>query len=170
MKRSDNMKPIPSEVSYEMLKMLERAKSLEEKIAKAEPGFKPEPSKDSSPHFVSETGGQTRNAYYTTNGATLETEDAPKPKNKKEKKDVSMEKLGQKMNPHEGGGVEREDAVGEAKPLDLTKANPLAERREAAEMGHAPQICGRCGGTTREGCRMHQGMELNACPEYRPLE
>ena len=192
------MKPIPSEVSYDMLKMLEKAKNLEErlekavedkdcphckdgkldkagmckmgcKMEKAQPGFKPEPSKDSAPLFVSETGGQTRNAYFTTNGATLETEDAPKTK-KKEKKDISMEKLSQRMNPHEGGGVEREDAVGEAKPLDLTKANPLAERREAAEMGHAPQICGRCGGTTREGCRLHAGMELNACPEYRPLE
>jgi len=55
------------------------------------------------------------------------------------------------------------------KPVIVVKANPMAERREAAEMGHAPQICGACGGTTRSGCRLHQGMDLNACLDYRPL-
>ena len=67
-------------------------------------------------------------------------------------------------------GAEREDATGDAKPLDLSKGNEFANRREAAEGGHAPQICGKCGGTTREGCRIHQGMDLNACHEYRPLQ
>jgi len=162
------MKPRYDKISYEARKLLEKASALEERVEKAQPGFKPEASKESSPHFVTETGGQTRSAYYSTNGATLDTEDAPKPKNKKGKENVSMEGLGRKLNPHEGTGAEREDTSGESKPLK--KANPLAERREAAEGGHAPQICGRCGGTTREGCRLHQGMDLNACAEYRPLE
>ena len=68
---------------------------------------------------VSETGGQTANQHFTTNQRPLETEDAPKPKNKKAKESVSMEGLGRKLNPHEGTGAEREDASGEAKPLKL---------------------------------------------------
>jgi hypothetical protein len=89
------------------------------KMEKAQPGFKSEPMKESAPHFVSETGGQTQNQHFTTNQRTLETEDAPKPKNKKGKESVSMEGLGRKLNPHEGTGVEREDASGDAKPLKL---------------------------------------------------
>jgi len=89
-------------------------------LQKAQPGFKTtEPIKESSPHFVSETGGQTQNQHFTTNQRTLETEDAPKSKNKKGKENVSMEGLGRKLNPHEGTGVEREDASGESKPLKL---------------------------------------------------
>ena len=162
------MKPRFEDISYDALKILEKAQELDSRIEKAQPGFTPEKVKDTNPHFVSESAGQTRSSYFNTNGHTIESEDAPKGKTTKEK--ISMEGLGKKMNPHEGGGVEREDAKGEAKPLNLEKANPLAERREAAEGGHAPQLCGRCGGTTREGCRLHQGMDLNACPEYRPLE
>ena len=56
------------------------------------------------------------------------------------------------------------------KPVIVVKANRMAARREAAEMGHAPQICGACGGTTRYGCRLHQGMDINACPDYEPLQ
>ena len=162
------MKPRYEKISYEARKLLEKASALEERVEKAQPGFKSEPMKESAPHIVSETGGQTQNQHFTTNQRTQETEDAPKPKNKKGKENISMEGLGRKLNPHEGTGAEREDASGESKPLK--KANPLAERREAAEGGHAPQICGRCGGTTREGCRLHLGMDLNACAEYRQLE
>ena len=193
------MKPRYDAISYEASKLLEKAASIERRIEKAvegkdcpdckggkldkagmckmgckmekaQPGYKSEASQNTHPQFLTETGGQTRSQNFTTNQRTLETEDAPKPKNKKAKESVSMENLGRKLNPHEGTGAEREDASGEAKPLDLSKANPLAERREAAEGGHAPQICGACGGTTREGCRIHQGMDLNACPEYRPLQ
>lgn len=89
------------------------------KMAKAQPGFTPEKSKDSVPHFVRETGGQTASQYFSTNQRPLETEDAPKPKNKKGKENVSMEGLGRKLNPHEGTGAEREDASGESKPLKL---------------------------------------------------
>ena len=56
------------------------------------------------------------------------------------------------------------------KPVIVVKANRMAARREAAEGGHAPQICGAWGGTPREGCRLHQGMDINACPDYRPLQ
>tara|TARA_R110002020_G_scaffold367877_1_gene579785 strand:+ start:174 stop:668 length:495 start_codon:yes stop_codon:yes gene_type:complete len=164
------VKPRYDPISYHAVKMLEKAQELEQRIEKAQPGFESEKSKEVAPHFVTETGGQTASQHFTTNQRPLETEDAPKPKNKKSKENTSMEALGRKMNPHEGTGVEREDATGDAKPLDLSKGNKFAERREAAEGGHAPQICGRCGGTTREGCRLNQGMDLNACPEYRPLQ
>ena len=143
------MKPRFEKYSYEATKLLEKAAVLERRIEKAvegkdcpdckggkldkagmckmgckmekaQPGFKTsEPIKDSSPHFVSETGGQTQNQHFTTNQRTLETEDAPKPKNKKAKENFSMEGLGRKLNPHEGTGAEREDASGESKPLKL---------------------------------------------------
>ena len=185
------MKPRYDAISYKATKLLEKAAALERRIEKAEkcpcgsgkstakccpnlqkaqPGYKSEPSKDSAPHFVTETGGQTASQAFSTNQRTLESEDAPKPKNKKAKESVSMEGLGRKLNPHEGTGAEREDATGESKPLDLSKANPMADRREKAEVSHAPQICGACGGTTREGCRIHQGMDLNACQDYEPLQ
>lgn len=81
------------------------------KMAKAEPGFKAEKISDINPHMVTETGGQTRTAYYTTNGKTIESEDAKK---KPKKKDAtSLETLSSKLNPHSGTGVEREDTAGE---------------------------------------------------------
>ena len=78
------------------------------KMAKAEPGFKPEKITNVNPHFVAESGGQTKSGYFTTNGRTIETEDA-KPK-KKTDKAFNAEKLSQRMNPHEGSGVEREES------------------------------------------------------------
>ena len=57
------------------------------------------------------------------------------------------------------------------KPVLVKKGNEMANRREAGEAGYAPQICGVCGGTTHEGCLhpAHQGMDINACPNFRPL-
>jgi len=81
-------------------------------MAKAEPGFKAEKITDVNPAFMSETGGQTKSGYFTTNGRTIETEDA-KPKRAKDNKKVDMGKLGGRMNPHAGTGVEREDSAGE---------------------------------------------------------
>lgn len=164
------MRPRWEPISYEAEKIMERAKSIEDRLEKAQPGFTEEKITDINPHMVTETGGQTRTAHYHTNGKTIETDEVKNTGARDEK--VSIDKLSGKMNPHEGGGVDREvNAGGSTKePVSLEKANPLAERREAAETGHAPQLCGRCGGTTREGCRIHQGMDLNACPEYRPLE
>jgi hypothetical protein len=133
------------------------------KMTKAEPGFKPEKITDVNPSFHAESGGQTKSGYFTTNGRTIETEDAPK--KKKPKEATNIEQLGSRMNPHEGGGVEREDSAGEGKPLK--KANPKTAMRE----GGAPMICGLCGGTERTGCQLpqHGGMDLLACPTFQPL-
>tara|TARA_R110000744_G_scaffold74618_5_gene148954 strand:- start:1921 stop:2478 length:558 start_codon:yes stop_codon:yes gene_type:complete len=66
---------------------------------------------DVNPHLVTESGGQTKTAYYTTNGNTIEYEDG-KPKRDKHDKKVDLSKLGGRMNPHAGTGAEREDAEG----------------------------------------------------------
>jgi hypothetical protein len=79
-------------------------------VAKAEPGFKAEKITDVNPAFMAESGGQTKSGYFTTNGKTIETEDAPK--KKKGKDTANMEQLSTRMNPHAGGGVDREDAMG----------------------------------------------------------
>lgn len=130
------------------------------KMEKAEPGYKSEKITDINPHFVAESGGQTKTGYFTTNGRTIETEDAPKKKKGKEATD--MENLASRMNPHEGGGIEREDSQGGKSPVQ--KANPRATMREEG-MG----ICGLCGGTDRTGCLLHEGMDLHACPKFKPL-
>lgn len=132
-------------------------------VKKAEPGFKAEKITDINPSFHAESGGQTKSGYFTTNGRTIETEDAPK--KKKPKEAVDTQRLGSRMNPHEGSGVEREDSAGEGKPLK--KANPKTAMRE----GEAPVICGLCGGTERTGCQLpqHGGMDLLACPTFQPL-
>ncbi len=87
------------------------------KMAKADPLADPKPLPkekitDVNPHMVTESGGQTKTAYYTTNGNTIEYEDG-KPKRDKHDKKVDLSKLGGRMNPHAGTGVEREDNQGE---------------------------------------------------------
>lgn len=131
------------------------------KMEKAEPGFKAEKITDINPSFHAESGGQTKTGYFTTNGRTIETEDAPK--KKKPKEATNMEQLASRMNPHEGTGVEREDSAGDSK--SLKKANSKAAMRE----GGAPAICGTCGGTERSGCGLHSGMDIFACSDFRPL-
>lgn len=130
------------------------------KMEKAEPGFKPEKITDINPSFHAESGGQTKSGYFTTNGRTIETEDAPK--KKKPKEATNMEQLGSRMNPHEGSGVEREEESGSP----VKKMNPRAAMRESG----APVMCGLCGGTERTGCLLHEGgMDLHACPQFKPL-
>jgi len=77
----------------------------------SQPGFTT--SYDSSPMgvmFMSETGGQTRNAYYTTNQYPYNAEDVA---NKGATSvQVSLDKLASMLNPHEGGGVSRLDNNG----------------------------------------------------------
>ena len=80
-------------------------------MKKAEPGFTAEKISNVNPSFHAESGGQTKSGYFTTNGKTIETEDA-KPKRAKDNKKVDMGKLGGRMNPHAGTGVEREDSAG----------------------------------------------------------
>ena len=64
-----------------------------------------------SPELHSESGGQTRNAYYTTNGTSIESEDA-KPKRRKDGEKTDLQGLGKKMNPHEGSGANKENFMG----------------------------------------------------------
>ena len=66
---------------------------------------------DVNPEFHSESGGQTKNSYYTTNGIGIESE-AVKPKRSKDGKKSDLQGLGKKMNPHEGSGVDRENFMG----------------------------------------------------------
>ena len=82
------------------------------KMAKAQPGYQPEKITDVNPHFVAESGGQTKSGYFTTNGKTIITEDG-KPKKKKADKKTDLARLGDRMNPHSGRGAEREDFAGE---------------------------------------------------------
>jgi len=163
------MKPRFESYSTEVNEMLVKAKNIEKRIntlEKSSPGFEPEKIDDVNPHMVTETGGQTRTAHYNTNGKTIEVNDAKS--RKKDAKEVKLEALAGRMNPHAGTGAEREDTAGEAKPLDLSKANPSAEHREALESGKDGQ-CANCGGLYKSGCNQHAGIDVNACPEYRPL-
>ena len=140
------------------------------KMEKAQPGFVPEKISDTDPRMVTETGGQTRTAPYTTNGKTIEVEDVKNPKaKKKDKSQVNVEALSDRLNPHSGTGADREDAAGEAKPLKLNKANPSAQHREALESGVGGQ-CATCGGSYGSGCKIHAGMDINACPQYSPVQ
>jgi hypothetical protein len=86
----------------------EVAKSIE---AGSQPGFTT--AYDSTPQgvmFMSETGGQTRNAYYTTNQYPYNAEDVT---NKGATSvQVSLDRLAAMLNPHEGGGVSRLDNNG----------------------------------------------------------
>lgn len=130
------------------------------KMAKAEPGFKAEKITDVNPAFYAESGGQTKSGYFTTNGRTIETEDAPK--KKKPKEAVDTQRLGSRMNPHEGGGAEREDSAGEGKPF---KKGMKAQMRESG----APMIC-KCGATPGSGCQgPFPGIDIHACQAYEPL-
>jgi len=103
------MKPRPVDNGY-LTKALELEQRLD-RLEKTEPGFTAEKISDVNPSFHAESGGQTKSGYFTTNGKTIETEDA-KPKRAKDDKKVDMGKLGGRMNPHAGTGVEREDSAG----------------------------------------------------------
>lgn len=143
------------------------------KVSKAQPGYQPEKITDINPAFMAESGGQTKSGYFTTNGKTIETEDAPK--KKKGKDTTNIEQLSSRMNPHAGGGVDREDRMGESKKLE--KASSKALMREMSEqqprsMTRAvPTICRTCGATQSTGCRIPElmGTDLHACPQFRPL-
>ena len=78
------------------------------KMTKAQPGFAPEKITNINPHFVAESGGQTKSGYFTTNGKTIETEDA-KPKRKKHDSKVNMQELSSRQSPHSDTGVIREE-------------------------------------------------------------
>jgi len=73
------LKPRKEEVSKEVMDLLKKAKSIDKrinKIEKSQPGYSV--AFETSPHEISiqsESGGQTRNAHYTTNNHLLNAED-----------------------------------------------------------------------------------------------
>ena len=72
-----------------------------------QPGF--ETSFDSNPGgvmFMAESGGQTRSAYYTTNQYLYGGEDVANKGATSES--ITMDKLSGQLNPHDGGGVDRQ--------------------------------------------------------------
>ena len=116
---------------------------------------------DVNPHLVTESGGQTKTSYYTTNGHNIESEDVPVKKIPKE--NSKIEQLGSRLNPHEGTGAEREDTAGEKKNL---KKSSKAEMRER----NVPMLCGTCGGSKDSGCKGPMpGTDILACPAFKPL-
>lgn len=100
--------PLPKDMDMDMPSPVDMQKAVAEG---SQPGFIT--SYDSSPMgvmFMSETGGQTRNAYYTTNQYPYNAEDVA---NKGATSvQVSLDKLASMLNPHEGGGVSRLDDGG----------------------------------------------------------
>lgn len=131
-------------------------------MAKADDEQQKEKITNVNPHFLTETGGQTRTAYYSTRDRPIETEDA-KPKRKKDDKKVNIEGLASRMNPHEGTGVDREDSEGGPAPIKKSR-----DLRAATTRG-APTICRNCGATSASGCRVHNGMDMFACPGFEPM-
>jgi len=86
--------------------------------------------------FAAESGGQTRNAHYTTNQHLLDAEDVT---NKGATSEAfNLESLGGKLNPHEGGGSDRQVVDG-----ILSKAKDMVEKG----------ICRECGGNQFTGCQ-----------------
>ncbi len=80
---------------------------VEKSEAGTQPGF--ETSFDSNPSgvmFMAESGGQTRSAYYTTNQYLYGGEDVANKGATSES--VSMDKLSGQLNPHDGGGADRQ--------------------------------------------------------------
>ena len=119
--------------------------------AGAQPGYTTSfDSKPAGVQFMAESGGQTRNAYYTTNQYPYNGEDVANKGSTSES--VNFENLGQQMNPHhdsvprqvENGTLSKaEEALAKAKD-DLAKA-----------------LCEQCGGNQFTGCRFGFGPE---CP------
>ena len=86
-----------------------------------QPGFST--SFNSNPQgvmFMAESGGQTRNAYYTTNQYPYTGDDIANKGATSES--FNMESLSGKLNPHEGGGADRQIVEGH-----LSKARAMLE-------------------------------------------
>ena len=137
------MKPIPSPASHEAISQLERAQRLlkkAEKIEKSEMGTQPgyDIKFDTKPQnimFAAESGGQTRNAHYSTNQHLIDSEDVANKGATSES--FNLESLGGKLNPHEGGGSDRQVLDG-----ILSKAKDIVEKA----------VCEECGANQYTGC------------------
>ena len=111
------------------------------KMEKAQPGYST--SFNSDPQgvmFMAESGGQTRNAYYTTNQYPYTGKDVANKGATSES--FNMESLSGKMNPHEGGGADRQVVEGH-----LSKARDMLAKAR----------CEKCGADQHTGCRMGLG-------------
>ena len=115
--------------------------------AGAQPGFTT--SFDSNPSgvmFLAESGGQTRSAYYTTNQYPYNAENVTNKGSISES--FNMESISGKMNPHDGGGVDRQVENG---VLSKAKAALLEAHNIAKGM------CGKCGANQFSGCKLGFG-------------
>lgn len=113
--------------------------------AGAQPGFATSfDSKPADVMFLAESGGQTRNAYYTTNQYPYTGEDVANKGSTSES--FNLESISGKMNPHDGGGVDRQVVEGH-----LTKAQEMIQKA----------FCEQCGGNQHTGCRAG----IPNCPE-----
>ncbi len=77
------------------------------KMQKAQPGFSTtfgfEPQ---NIMFASESGGQTRNAYYSTNQYVINSQDVTNKGG--QSSSINFDGLSAQLNPHDGGGVDRQ--------------------------------------------------------------
>ena len=107
------------------------------KMQKAEPGFSTtfgfEPQ---NIMFASESGGQTRNAYYSTNQYVINSQDVANKGG--QSSSINFDGLSAQLNPHDGGGADRQ-VQGES----LTKQQ-IAQSRASG--------CHICGGNLMTGC------------------
>jgi len=111
------------------------------KMQKAEPGYTTTFNSDpQGVMFMAESGGQTRNAYYSTNQYQYTGNDVANKGATSES--FNMESLSGKMNPHEGGGADRQVVEGH-----LSKARDMVNKAN----------CEKCGGNQYTGCRMGLG-------------
>lgn len=111
------------------------------KMQKAEPGYATTFNSDpQGVMFMAESGGQTRNAYYSTNQYQYTGKDVANKGATSES--FNMESLSGKMNPHEGGGADRQVVEGH-----LSKARDMLAKAR----------CVKCGADQHTGCRMGNG-------------
>ena len=121
------------------------AKMQKSTEAGSQPGFATSfDSKPADVMFLAESGGQTRNAYYTTNQYPYNGEDVANKGSTSES--FNLESISGKMNPHDGGGVDRQVVEGH-----LTKAQEMIQKA----------FCEQCGGNQHTGCRAG----IPNCPE-----
>lgn len=124
----------------------------------SQPGFTTTfDSKPAGVMFMAESGGQTRNAYYTTNQYPYTAEDVA---NKgATSSSFNMESLGSQMNPHDGGSVPRQVEEG-----NLSKAKEALDNANFMAEAITKAVCHACGGNQYTGC---QGGLGPTCPHLR---
>ena len=113
------MRPRYEEVSSEAEALLKKAQYLAERAAKLEKSAQPQyeqtfSTKPEGMHFVSETGGQTKSAGYSTNGHLLEVEDVA---NKGAMStSFNVDELANRMNAHQTGVQDRDVSTDNKQP------------------------------------------------------